>query len=203
MVTGGRAGLGFLIDSHTQFPQEDAGLHSSRGGRVLPAPLPAEGEGFGHEVFEGGGGVHVVAGQGDPELDAVQHGGVWRGVFGVVDAVAGGHEVEFAGADVGDGAEGVAVFDGAGEDPAGGLQAGVGVRGDAHAAGDGDVVGAVVVDEAPGADHTAVAGGQQTADGHGAQPTQGHGAGLNEFHGFSVRRGGRGWVGMKVGASGR
>lgn len=55
------------------------------------------------------------------------------------------------GADVGYGAEGIAVFAGAGEDPAGGLQAGVGVRGDAHAAGDGDVVGAVVVDEAPGA----------------------------------------------------
>ena len=73
---------------------------------------------------------------------------------------AGGHEVELTGADVGDGAEGVAVFDGSGEDPAGGLQAGVGVRGDAHAAGDGNVVGAVVVDEAPGAHHAAVAGGQ-------------------------------------------
>lgn len=104
----------------------------------------------------------------------------------MVDAVAGGHEVELAGAYVGNGAEGVAVFDGAGEDPAGGLQASMGVRGDAHAAGDGDVVRAIVFDEAPGAHHAAVAGGQQAAHGHGAQPAERDGARLNEFHGFSV-----------------
>ena len=46
----------------------------------------------------------------------------------------------------------VAVLDLAGEQPADGLQAGVRVRGHVHAAGVSDVVGAVVVGEAPGAD---------------------------------------------------
>ncbi|MDQ1050463.1 thiamine biosynthesis protein ThiC [Streptomyces sp. V4I2] len=48
--------------------------------------------------------------------------------------------------------------------PADGLQAHVGVRRHLHAGVVGDVVGAVVIDEAPGTDHAAAQVGQQAAD---------------------------------------
>ena len=76
--------------------------------------------------------------------------------LGVADAVAGGHQVELAGPDHRVVAGAVAVLDLAGEQPAHRLQPGVRVRRDAHAAGVGDVVGAVVVEEAPGADQRAL-----------------------------------------------
>ena len=67
-----------------------------------------------------------------------------------------GHQVDLAGADHGVRAEAVAVLDLAGEQPADGLQPGVRVRRHVHAAGAGDVVRAVVVGEAPGADQRAL-----------------------------------------------
>ena len=79
-----------------------------------------------------------------------------RGDLGVADAAAGCHQVDLAGAHHRVVAGAVAVLDLAGEEPAHRLQAGVRVRRHAHAAGVGDVVGAVVVEEAPGADQGAL-----------------------------------------------
>ena len=77
------------------------------------------------------------------------------GDLGVRHAVPAGHQVQLAGPDHRVHAAAVAVLDLAGEQPADRLQAGVRVRGHVHPAGVGDVVGAVVVGEAPGADQRA------------------------------------------------
>ena len=64
------------------------------------------------------GWSRACVGQRDPELHAVQQGGVRRADLGVRDPVPAGHEVELAGADHRVGAEAVAVLDLAGEQPA-------------------------------------------------------------------------------------
>src|SRR5690606_23891533 len=76
---------------------------------------------------------------------------------------------------------GVSVFDIAGEEPADGLQAGVGMRGYVHASGGGDVVGSVVVGEAPGSDEAAAPLREGAPHGHGAGPAEGNIAGLEKF----------------------
>ena len=75
----------------------------------------------------------------------------------------------------------VAVLDLALEEPAHRLQTGVRVRRDVHAAGGGDVVRAVEVQEAPRADQTAGALGQRALHRHGAGPAQGHLARLQDL----------------------
>ena len=79
-------------------------------------------------------------------------------------------------------AAGVDVFDGAFEEPAHGLQSGVRVRGDVHAAGDRDIVGAVVVDEAPGADEGALALRQGPAHAHRTWSAQWNVAGGDDLN---------------------
>ncbi len=69
-------------------------------------------------------------------------------------------------------ADGVAVLDLAGEQPADGLQPGVRVRRHVHATGGADVRGTVVVREAPGADEGTVPLGQGAVHRHGAGPTE-------------------------------
>ena len=99
-------------------------------------------------------------------------GGAGRRHLGVADPAAGGHQVDLAGADHRVVAGAVAVLDLAGEEPAHRLQPGVRVRGDRHAAGVGDLVGAVVVDEAPRADQRPVALRQRAAYGHRPRPAR-------------------------------
>ena len=84
-------------------------------------------------------------------------GGVGRGDLGVADPAAGGHQVELAGTHGGQAADGVAVLELATEEPAGGLQARVRVGREHHPARPVDLVGTVVVDEAPGPDQRSVA----------------------------------------------
>src|SRR5690606_3485226 len=108
-------------------------------------------------------------------------GGVLGGDLRVADARARGHEVDLAGQDGGVLTAGIVVGDGALEGRRHGLQAGVRVRGDVHAAGGGDVVGAVVVDEAPRADEAALALGQGAVDGHGARAAEGNLAGGDDL----------------------
>lgn len=116
-------------------------------------------------VLEGGGGVPVGVREGDPELGAVQVAGVRaRGFLGVGDRPAGGHQAQFVRADGLEAAEAVAVQHLALVEPADSLEAHVGVGRDLHAGFVGDVVGSVVVDEAPGADHPAAQVGEQSAD---------------------------------------
>ena len=105
-------------------------------------------------------------GQRHPQLGAVQLGGAGRGDLRVADAATGGHQVDLARADQGVVAGGVPVLDLPGEQPAHRLQPGVRVRRDLHAAGVGDPVGTVVVDEAPRADQRALALRQRAAHGH-------------------------------------
>ena len=95
---------------------------------------------------------------------------------GVADPGAGGHEVDLAGAHTTDDAAGVAVLDLALEEPGDGLQTGVRVGRDVHAAGavGGDLLRAVVVDEAPRADEGALPVRQGPADGDRAQPAERH-----------------------------
>lgn len=125
-------------------------------------------------VVEAAGAVAVGVGQDGPQLHAVEDGGVGGGDLGVADPGAGRHQVDLAGDDCGVVIAGIVVFDIALEQPGDGLQARVGVRGHVHAAGDGDVVGAVVVHEAPGADETALALGEGAVDRHGSGSAQGY-----------------------------
>ncbi len=103
--------------------------------------------------------------------------GAWRGDLRVADAVAAGHQVELARADQRVVAGRVAVLDLAGEQPADGLQAGVRVRGHDHAPGVVDLVGAVVVGEAPRADERALALREGTPHAHRPQAAEGDVAG--------------------------
>ncbi len=116
-------------------------------------------------VLEVGFDVPVGVGEGDPELGAVQEAGVRPGaLLGVGDRPAGGHQAQFARADGLETAGGVAVQHLALVEPADGLEPHVGVGRDLHAGLVGDVVGPVVVDEDPGADHPPAQVREQAAD---------------------------------------
>jgi hypothetical protein len=115
-------------------------------------------------VLEAGWVVAGLVGQRDPQLQPVHARRMLRRrVFGMGDAVPGTHQVELPGRDHLVAAETVVVFDGALDQPGDGLQSGVGMRRHLHAGPVGDVVGAEVVDEAPGADHPALPVRQQPA----------------------------------------
>ena len=85
-------------------------------------------------------------------------------------------------------AEAVAVLDLAGEQPAHRLQPGVRVRRDVHATGAGDVVRAVVVGEAPGADERALALGEGAPHGHRAGAAERDVARFEDLHTVGRRR---------------
>ena len=121
-------------------------------------------------------------GQGQPELDSVEGRRVLGRDLRVADAPAGGHEVDLAGQDQSSVAARVDVLDGAGEEPTDRLQSGVRVRGDVHAAGGRHVLGAVVVDEAPGADEGALTLRQGAAHLHRPGPAEGDVAGGDDLH---------------------
>jgi hypothetical protein len=76
---------------------------------------------------------------------------------------------------------GVAVFDLAGEEPADGLKSRVGVAGYLHSTRGTNVVRAVMVKEAPGANEAALALGQGAAYIHGPWPAQRHGPGREDL----------------------
>jgi hypothetical protein len=104
-------------------------------------------------------------GQRDPQLQAVQHGRAARGrLFRVGDAAARGHQVQLARPDQLPAAEAVPVQHQALEQPADGLQADVRMGRDLHTGTPADLVRAVVVEEAPGADGTQRPLRQQPAD---------------------------------------
>ncbi len=125
-------------------------------------------------------------GQRHPQLGAVQRGRAAGGHLGVADPAAGGHQVDLAGAHDRPVAGAVTVLDLAGEQPADRLQPGVRVGGHDHAARVGDVVGAVVVEEAPGADHGAAAARQRAPYVHRAEAAERHLARLDHGHGGHV-----------------
>ena len=113
---------------------------------------------------EAPGAMPLAVGQRDPQLRAVEHavGRAGRGrhdVLAVGDAVAGGHDRRPPGDDLRGRAQRVAVGHLAGDEPRHGLQAGMRVRCHVHRV---PVTGrdrsrAVEVDEAPRADHPALA----------------------------------------------
>jgi hypothetical protein len=110
-------------------------------------------------------GEPVLLRQRDPQLQAVQDGGPpRRGFLRVRDAPPGGHQVQLAGPDQLPAAEAVPVQYQALEQPAHGLQADVRVRRHLHAGADADVIGSVVVQEAPRADSAQGRLRQQPAD---------------------------------------
>lgn len=140
-------------------------------------------------VGEVGRAVALLGRQGDPQLGGVQVLAGLRGVFGVGDAVAGGHQVDLAGADQLFVAQAVAVQDFAGHRPGEGLQADVRAGADMQAGVRGEVDRADVVEEAPGADHAPVAGGQGAADVQaGAEFGFAGGDALDGGHGFPFWR---------------
>lgn len=158
-------------------------------GEVWPEEGPEEDEGaaavekhgFRGVVVEAAGAVAVGVGQNGPQLHAVEGGGLLGGDLGVADAGAGGHEVDLTGQHDGVLVAGIVVGDGTREEPRHRLQAGVRVRGDVHAAGEGDVIRAVMVDEAPGADEAALALGEGAVDGHGTWAAEGNLAGGDDL----------------------
>src|SRR5699024_5814880 len=139
---------------------------------------------LGHVAVEpSSGGLADGVGQHGPQLYAVEHRGVLRGDVGVADAGTGGHEVDLPGTHDSVVVTGVVVGHVSLEQPADGLQTGVRVRGDVHTAGGRDVVGTVVVDEAPGADERAPALRQGPLDGHRPGPAERYVAGGDDLHG--------------------
>ena len=130
--------------------EEDFGVLAHGEGAVAAVGGGEEGEGV--VLFELVG-VHVAVagfaaggGGGDPDLEEFG-GGVGGGVeLGVLDAGAGGHVLEFAGLDDAAVAQGVLVFELAGDDVGEDLHGAVGVGREAAAGGDG-----VVVDDAEAA----------------------------------------------------
>ena len=140
--------------------EEDPGLPAGRGERRR------------HVVLEVGGVVAGGVGERDPQLDAVQRGGAGGRDLRVAHAPAAGHQVELAGTDQRLVAGRVTVLDLAGEQPAHRLQAGVRVRRHDHPAGVVDLVGPVVVGEAPGPHERTAALREGTAHGHRPQPAQ-------------------------------
>ena len=94
--------------------------------------------------------------------------------LGVRDAAPRRHEVHRAGAHQLVAARAVAMLDLALEEPAHGLQPGVRVRRHDHAAGCRDVVGSVVVGEAPRADRRAAALGERAPHVHRARTAERH-----------------------------
>ena len=140
--------------------QEDPGLPAGRGERGR------------YVVLEVGGVVAGSVGERDPQLDAVQRGGAGGRDLRVAHAPAAGHQVELAGADQRLVAGRVTVLDLTGEQPAHRLQAGVRVGRHDHAAGVVDLVGPVVVGEAPRAHERTTTLRQGTAHGHRPQPAE-------------------------------
>ena len=155
---------------------EDAAKHA----------LGKVGEGRG-EVLEGARHTAVCFREDDPELRAVQ-GRRGRGRhFRVRDARAARHEVHLAGPHHLVHARAVAVFDLALKEPAHGLQAGMRVRWHHHPASGCDVVGAVVIDEAPRPDERAVPMRESAPDRHRAGPAERHFARMEHLH-MAARR---------------
>ena len=107
-----------------------------------------------------------------PELHPVQGGRVRRRHLGVADAATARHQVELAGTHRCLAPNRVSVLDLAIEQPTDRLQPGMRMRSHTHPAGCLDVVGTVVVDEAPGADQGAAALRQRTPYSHRARTTQ-------------------------------
>ncbi len=187
------AGSGRQGDLRAEQGREDA------YGRGLAAQVAEEDAHGGPVVFDGGrdvvlevaGRVAVGVGEREPQLHAVQDGGLRGRHLRVADAPATRHQIQFAGPHCGVGAQAVTVFDLAGEQPADGLEAGVRMRCDVHAAGDGDVVGAVVVREAPGADQRAGALREGAAYGHGARAAERYGTRGEDLDAGELRAGRR------------
>ena len=140
--------------------EEDQGLPTVEGHRVRDV------------VVEAARAVPGVLRQDGPQLHAMEDVSLLGGDLGVAGAGTGGHEVDLAGADDSVDVLGVIVPDLAGEQPGDGLEPGVRVRRDVHPAGGGDVVGTVVVAEAPGPDETAAALRQGAVHGHRAGPAE-------------------------------
>src|SRR5699024_3653289 len=141
--------------------------------------LPAvEGRELGSVVFElafllVAGGL----GQGEPELDSVEGRRALGRDLRVADSPAGGHEVDLAGQDQTGSGVRFEVLDRSGEEPADRLQSGVRMRGDVRPAGGRHVLGAVMVDEAPGANEGALPLRQGAAHLHRPGPAEGDVAG--------------------------
>src|SRR5699024_11192545 len=106
------------------------------------------------------------------QLHAVQGGDRGGGDLRVADAGTGGHEVDLAWDHHRVVVTGIVVGDLALEEPGDGLQPGVRMGRYIHAAGDRDIIRAVVVHEAEGPDEAALTLGEGAVDGHGTWSTE-------------------------------
>jgi hypothetical protein len=132
-------------------------------GEVRGAFLPVRQIGV---VGEGWRAVGGFRRQGDPELHGMQAAAGGDGIFGVRNAVAGSHEVHFAGADDLVVAQAVVVQRFALYHPGEGLQADVRMCAHMHAAIRRKIHGAEMVKKAPGTHHALLACGQGTQHAH-------------------------------------
>ena len=176
-----------------QLGAEQGGERRHRGGasgqRSQEHPQDASGQpdGLGDVMLEVARRMPVAVGQSHPQLHPVQHGGRRRGDLRVADAVPAGHEVDLAGPDERVLAQAVAVLDLAAEQPADGLQPGVWMGCDVHATAGPDVVGTVVVGEAPRADQRALPLRQGPAHGHRPGAAQGDRPRCQDLHDGPLR----------------
>ncbi len=181
-VVGRHVDIQLRMRFQPQFGTADFGVCLHRRGAAVPLSaerpeedaqaVPGAVQRLGTVVLEGRWHKAGSIGQCYPQLCPVQYCGVLAEKLGVADALSGGHQVDLAGAYGGAKARRIKMFDGAGEQPGHGLQSGVRVARYAHAAGAGDVVGAVVVQEAPGADQTALLLRQGAEDRHGPRSAE-------------------------------
>lgn len=135
---------------------------------------PRNGEGRGTVVHETGDGESGRLGKCRPQLDPVQDRGVCPRVFRVADAPPRGHEIQFSRTHDGVISGTVGMLNLAREEPADGRQPGVRMGRHRHACREADVVGTVVVNEAPGADQRPAALWQRPPHRHGAWAAQRH-----------------------------
>src|SRR5581483_10077845 len=171
---GFHAGLEQDLGAEQRCRRDDRGGRPGEAAEEDPGAPPRAVDGVGRVVRERRIRGTRILRKGDPQLGPVQRGGARGGDLGVTDPSTSRHQVELAGAYEGVVAGAVAVLDLAGEEPRDRLQPDVRVGRDAHAATDGDVVRAVVIDEAPRADQGAFARGESTPHGHRPRAAQRH-----------------------------
>ena len=167
---------GFEIELRTQ--QRGERVHRGSVALELTEEHPdgdaARRSGRGCVVREVAAGAAGRVGQGHPQLRSVQHRGVRRRHLRVADSRARSHQVQFTGAHQGMHACAVTMFHLAAEQPADGLQPGVRMWGNVHPRAAADVVGPVVVGEAPRTDQRTLPLGQRPSHPDGARAAERH-----------------------------
>ena len=162
-------------------------LHAEPGADEHPAAQSGVDGLLRQHVLELGRHLAGVIRERHPQLNPVQHSGFGGRDLGVRDAPAGRHQVEFTRPDHRVRADAVPVLDLPLEQPAHGLQTGVRVRRDRHAAGIGDPLRPVMIGEAPGADQRPGLLRQRPPDRHRPEPAERNVAGFEDLEIWSRR----------------